>query len=216
MMPTKTKLGTSMAGRLIDLSRLDPPLPSRLVIDSSTVIDWLILATRSAAASAPAAPAQQRAARFVARLVSQRVSGLVTTTSLTEILHFVVKSRFRAELPNFQADLRARYPDVRRHSWGHLFKARSDLLAEFIPGLDQTRQLMSVNHLFVLQPSDLEDIPSGRALDDELVRTMARYELDSSDAAILLEARRAGVTAVASSDADFQRARLDFDVYTWL
>lgn len=205
-----------MAGSLIDLSRHDSSLPSRLVIDSSTIIDWLILATGSAAASVPPALAQQQTARFVMRLVSQRVSGLVTPTSLAEILHFVVKSRFRAEIPNYQADLRTRYPGVRRHNWEHLFKTRSDLLAGFVPGLDQTRRLMGVNNLFVLQPDDLGPIPSGRTLDDELVRTMARYELDSNDAAILIDARRAGIAAVASSDADFRRARLDFDVYTWL
>lgn len=75
---------------------------------------------------------------------------------------------------------------------------------------------MRVNNLVLLQPADLGDIPSGRTLDDELVRTMERYELDSNDAAILLEAQRAGITAVASSDPDFRRAQIDFDVYTWL
>lgn len=152
----------------------------------------------------------------MSRLVSQRVAGLVTPTSLAEILHFVVKSRFRAELPNFQDDLRTRYPDVRRYCWEHLFKTRSDLLAEFIPGLDETRHLMRVNNPFVWQPDELGPIPSGRTLDDELVRTMARYELDSNDAAILIDARRAGISAVVSSDADFRRARLDCDVYSWL
>jgi hypothetical protein len=104
---------------------------------------------------------------------------------------------------------------VRRHRWEHLFKTRSDLLAEFIPGLNATRQLMIVNNLFVLQPDELGPIPSGRSLDDELVRTRARCELDSSDAAILIDAGRAGISAVASSDADFRRAHLDFDVYIW-
>jgi predicted nucleic acid-binding protein len=205
-----------MPGSLIDLSQIDPPLPSRLVIDSITVIDWLIFVTQSAAATTHPGLAQERAARFVARLVSQRVAGLVTSTSLAEMLHFAVKSRFRAELPNFQAELRMRCPDVRRPGWEHLFKIRSDLLSGFIPGLDQIRRLMSGNNLFVLQPSDLNDIPSGRSLDDELVRTMARYSFDSSDAAILIDADRAGISAIVSSDADFRRARLDFDVYTWL
>lgn len=205
-----------MPGSLIDLSHVDPPLPPRLVIDSSIVIDWLLFATQAAAATARSGPAQERAARFVTQLVSQRVPGLVTPTSLAEILHFVVKSRFRAELPNFQAELRRQYPDVRRPGWEHLFKYRSDLLSAFIPGLDQTRRLMSGSNIFVLQPSDLNDIPSGRSLDDELVRTMARYSLDSNDAAILIDAGRAGIAAIASSDADFRRAHLDFVVYTWL
>jgi predicted nucleic acid-binding protein len=104
---------------------------------------------------------------------------------------------------------------VRRYDWQHLFKANSALVKQIAVDLDQMRLLMRMGNLILLQPDDLGPIPSGRTLDDELVRTMERYELDSNDAAILLEARRAGIAAVASSDADFQRAQLDFDVYTW-
>jgi len=71
------------------------------------------------------------------------------------------------------------------------------------------------NRIFVLQPEERGPIPSGRALDDELVQTMARYRLDSNDAAILGEVRRAGIEAIAPADRDLRRARLDFDVYTW-
>lgn len=75
---------------------------------------------------------------------------------------------------------------------------------------------MRVNNLALLQPSDLGPIPSGRPLDEELVWTMERCELDSNDAAILIEARRAGVAAIATADPDLRRVSLDFDVYTWL
>ena len=75
---------------------------------------------------------------------------------------------------------------------------------------------MAVNNLLFLQPDDIGPIPSGRALDDELVRTMERYELDSSDAAILIEAARAGVFSIATADPGLHRAQLDFDVYAWL
>ena len=54
------------------------------------------------------------------------------------------------------------------------------------------------------------------SLDDELVRTMARYELDSNDAAILIEAACASVFNIATADPDLHRAQLDFDVYAWL
>lgn len=141
--------------------------------------------------------------------------GLVTSVSLNELFHFMLKSRYRVELPNYRTDLQARYPNVRRHGWEHLFKARSDLLRQFAPGFERIRRLMIGSRLLALQPEDLGSITSGRTLDEELVWTMERYELDSNDAAILIEARRAGVTAIASSDADFRRAQLDFDVYTW-
>ena len=104
---------------------------------------------------------------------------------------------------------------MRRHGWEHLFKARSDLIRAFVAKLDQVRRLMEAANLLVLQPDDLGPISSGRTLDDELARTMERYELDSNDAAILVEARRAGVLAIASLDPDLRRAALDFDVYAW-
>lgn len=45
---------------------------------------------------------------------------------------------------------------------------------------------------------------------------MTAYALDSSDAAILVEARRAGVADVATLDADLRRAAADFTIHTWL
>jgi predicted nucleic acid-binding protein len=204
-----------MAGSVVDLASPTTRLPSRLVLDSSIVIDWLVTVTRLSQSSTPTT-AQLRASRLVGRLVSEQAAGLLTSTCVAEVFHFVVKSRYRAELPNYQADLLASYPNVRRHGWEHLYKARSDLLRQFAPGLHRVRRLMTGNRLLVLQPSDLGGIPSGRSLDEELVRAMARYELDSNDAAILIEAQRAGVTSVATADPDLHRARLDFDVYTWI
>ena len=205
-----------MAGSLVDLSLRGTRLPARLVVDSSILIDWLLTVTRFTAAAPSPTPTQHRASQLVSRMRSEQTTGLVTSTCLDEVLHFVVKSRYRAELPNFQADLLAHYPNVRRHGWEHLYKARSDLLKRFAPGLHRVRRLMTGNRLLILQPDDLGAIPSGRTLEDEWVRTMERYELDSSDAAILIEAQRAGVASIATSDPDLTRARLDFDVYTWL
>lgn len=173
------------------------------------------MATRLAATGPGPTVTQLRANALVDRIRVERAVGLVTSISLNELFHFVLKSRYRAELTNYRADLQARYPNVRRHGWEHLCKARSDLLREFAPGFERIRALMVGSRLLVLQPEDLGSIPSGHSLEAELAWTMARYELDSNDAAILIEARRAGVTAIASSDADFRRARLDFDIYTW-
>ena len=204
-----------MAGSLVDLSLPSTRLPSRLVLDSGVIIDWLV-AKSQVAAVAPPTVAQLRAASLVGRLHTEHAVGLISPTSLNEVFHVVVKIGYRRELPNYRADLVARYPNVRRHGWEHLFKARSDLVQRIAPDLDRIRRLLAVNDLLVLQPDDLGEIPSGRALDDELVRTMERYELDSSDAAILIEAQRAGISGIATADADLLRARLDFDVYTWL
>lgn len=204
-----------MAGSLHDLATPGLTLPSPLVLDSSIVIHWMT-ALGWSAASIPATPVQIGAAQLVAQIVRSRGTGLITPTALNEVFHFVLKIGFRAALPDHQTDLAVRYPRVRRHEWYHLFKARSDLIAPIVADLDRARRLMLGNRLVVLQPDELGPIPSGRTLDDELIRTMARYELDSNDAAILIDARRAGIPAIASSDADFRRAQLDFDVYTWL
>ncbi len=203
-----------MAGGLFDLASPETRPPMELVLDSNVVIHWLtVVGWRGA--PVPPSPVQLGALRLVGQLVRTRGTGLVTPTSLNEVFHFVLKTGFRAALPDHQADLVARYPRVRHHEWYHLFKTRSDLVTEIEADLHRIRRLMLGNRLLVLQPADLDDIPSGRALDDELVRTMARYELDSNDASILIEASRAGITAIASSDPDFRRARLDFDVSTW-
>jgi predicted nucleic acid-binding protein len=180
------------------------------------VLDWLAAITRPAPPGMTPSPAQLQAVALVGRLQNERTAGLITPTGLNEILHVVIKTGYRSELRNYQADLLARYPNVRRHGWEHLFKARPDLIRQFAAALHRLRHLMAVNNLLVLQPDDLGPIPSGRTLDDELVRTMERYELDSSDAAILIEATRAGVFTIATSDTDLRRAQLDFDVYTWL
>jgi predicted nucleic acid-binding protein len=50
----------------------------------------------------------------------------------------------------------------------------------------------------------------------ELVEFVGAYGLDSSDAAILVEARRYGLTDIVTLDADMQRAQADFTIYTWL
>ncbi len=204
-----------MAGGLFDLASPDTQLPSELVLDSGVIIHWLT-AVGWRVAPIPPSPLQLGAVRLVGQIVRSKGSGLVTPTSLNEVFHFVLKTGFHAALPDYQQDLVARYPKVRRHEWYHLFKARSDFVTLIEADLNRIRRLMLGNRLLVLQPDDLGPIPSSRALDDELARTMARYQFASSDAAILIEARRAGVSAIASSDADFRRAQFDFDVDTWL
>jgi predicted nucleic acid-binding protein len=189
------------------------PIPARLILDSSVAIDWL---TATTAVAAPLTPAQHRAIVLVRHVQISHGVGLITPTSLNEIFHVVVKTGYRAELPNFRADLVSRYPDVKRHGWEHLFKTRPNLMKRFAADLDRIRQFMAASNLLFLQPDDLGEIPSGRSLEEEIIQTMGQFELDSSDTAILVEARRAGITTIATADPDLRRAHADFDVYTWL
>ena len=85
-----------------------------------------------------------------------------------------------------------------------------------LPPLEQLRLLIDAERLQFLQPVDLFDFPDDSLWETELLRLVGRYHLDTNDAAILLDAQRAGITAIATLDADLRRAQLDFDVYTWL
>lgn len=203
-----------MAGRLLDLADPATALPDRIVIDSSITIDWLVAVTQLATGVLPTL-GQRRAVAFFDALQTNGSVGLVTSTSFNEVFHFVVKAHFRAALPHHQSDLRQRYPNVRRYGWEHLYKARSDLLKQFAPEFERVRQLLNAAGLLFLQLGDLEDLPSGQPRDEVMLRVMTRYELDTSDASILLEARQAGIPRLATADPDLLRAALDFDVYTW-
>lgn len=206
-----------MPGRLIDLSSSLSELPERLIVDAN-IIEWLrfVLSPFSIEPQPARTLAQSRASHFIANLRRRRVVGLVTSTGFDEVCHALLKARFRQALPDYQPDLSARFPNVRRHDWHHLYKARGDLVSLFVSDLHKARDLMRSNGLFVLQPDDLSPIASGRTWDEELIWTIDRYQLDSSDAAILVDARRAGVASIASTDPDLRRAQLDFDVYTRL
>lgn len=101
-------------------------------------------------------------------------------------------------------------------SWRDLYKADAAILTAFRGQLDILYDLFTVNGARILAPDDLGPIPSGRAFADELIHLVGMYGLDSSDALILMEAQRFGVTDVVTLDADTQRAQADFTGSTWL
>jgi predicted nucleic acid-binding protein len=202
-----------MAGRLIDLADPSIPLPNRLVFDASVIIDWLLAIANET--TMQLSPQLQQAHALVDRMHRQGGIGFVTSTSLTEIHHFLVKPEFRALLPRYRADILARYPQARRPDWSQLYKVHPELVRQFLPRLDEIRRLIIANDLLILQPQELAPIRSDRSLEESLLQTMARYALDSSDAAIVMEARRAGLTNLVTSDRDLWRASSDMDVYTW-
>lgn len=149
---------------------------------------------------------------FLAATAAQNGLAFVAPTTVVELAHLVIEAGFSANLPN--------HPDVstgRPYSnWKQLYKRRSGLIRTYVRDIENLRQSLEANDIFVLQPDDLSPLADGRRFEDELIRLVRRYELDSSDAAILLEAHRAGIDSVATQDVDMQRARRDFDVYTWL
>lgn len=202
-----------MANMLIDLSHSTITLPDRLVLDSNVVIDWLL--AQAHVTPEPLLHQYRRARELVNRMHQQGSTGLITGTSLNEIFHFMVKAAFRAALPHHLAALREHFPSVRRPTWNQLYKMDSSLFRQIVPNLEQIRRLMANNDLLVLQPVEISQITSGRSLEEELLWAMGRYELDSSDAAIVIEAQRAGVRSLVTSDRDLWRARLDLDIYTW-
>lgn len=205
-----------MAGSLVDL--VDPRivLPDRLVVDSNIVIDWLLGEGNVVVPNASVTVAQERAIRFVVRLQNDGATGVIASTSMEEIFHVILKLGYRRALPAHGLDLADRFPNIKRPGWEHLFKARSDLVKRFVPTMNEAIVAIRASQFVLLQPDDLGPIPSGQPLEDELIGTMERYELDSADAAILVAARRAGIDAIVTADRDLQRARLDFDVFTWL
>lgn len=136
-------------------------------------------------------------------------------TSFTELAHIVVRARYLDELPARRA--LAQMQQIRPPSgWIELYKQDPSILGFLLPDFQRLRRLLTANRFLVLDPDDLGPSPIGRRFDDELVHTMTAYALDSSDAAILVEARRAGVADVATLDADLRRAAADFTIHTWL
>lgn len=208
-----------MAGSLVDLNQPGVQVPPFSVVDSSVVIDWLEATYGMGVAATRVTPGHDRALWFFRSLESHQTRGFVTSISFNEFFHYLVRERFAATIADHLPVLAARFPSIRSpraYRWQHLLKARSELLRTFVDDVDEIRLRMIASGLTFLQPTDLGPIPSGRSLDEEMLDLMARYELDTGDAAILLEARRAGVTSIVTADADLHRAQADFDVYTWL
>ncbi len=160
--------------------------------------------------------AAARAAQFFRSLQAQGAVGLLTATSGAELFHVALQAIYRRALPTYQAQLARALPTKRRHTWQDLYKLRPDLIPPALPALERLRGALRANGLVFLQPEDLGSLPAGRPIETELLRFVGRYQLDTGDAAILLEAQRAGVFNIATMDADLQRAQANFDVYTWL
>ncbi|MBA2276159.1 MAG: PIN domain-containing protein [Chloroflexia bacterium] len=200
-----------MPGRLVDLGRHGVQLPDSLIVDTSLVVAGLNFANRL-----PTLPSTPRATRFFDLLRNQGSLGLLTSVVAQELFHVAIRELFRAEVANHHAALAEAFPTRRRFDWLDLFKVMPGLLDTFSPELERLRHVLALTGLKMLQPHDLAPLPSGHRFERELLRMVSHYRLDTNDAAILLDAQRAGVMSIATLDADLRRAQLDFDVYTWL
>lgn len=200
-----------MPGSLINLSEPGHRLPPYLVLDRN------LLVTRFLASYETSLPnSTVKAEQLFRLLVTTQSTGVITSVVWAEVLHHMIRAHYRRALSDARALLRSAYPRSRGHTWQQLYKLRPELMQRLVPELERLRLLLRANGLDFVQPDDLEPVPSGTTVDEELIRIIGQYQVDSSDAAILLEGRRAGVMSIASLDTDMRRAQLDFDVYTWL
>jgi predicted nucleic acid-binding protein len=160
--------------------------------------------------------AAHRASQFFQNLVANNGIGIVTPTAYTEFIHVAVKARYRHIYDLMTpVDRGTKYGRPVRN-WKDLYKQDETLLQVFLPNLRAIRQGLIANGLLLVAPEELGPVPSGRSHDTELVELVGTYGLDSSDAAILVEARRYGLTDIVTLDVDMQRAQIDFNIYTWI
>ena len=193
-------------GKVVDLAA-GAPLPERFGLDSNVLATRFIPQTRVTASDA-ARRARVRA--FFGACRTQGVTGFVPSIVLLEFIHVAIKAKYTADLTTYASTIGG------KKYWELLYKARPDLLHGYRPGLRRLLRLMRLANLVVIQPSDLAPLPDDRRLEAELIDSVDRYLLDTRDAAILLEMRRAGLDAIVTEDPDLRRAATDFDIYTWL
>ena len=210
-MTTPIRTIVNSMGNLFDLSVAGHYLPDRVVIDSNLIVVHLL-----AAFPTPDPVVAARAAWLFGGLVSGATLAIVTPTIAAEVFHIAVKARYRAELPNHGLALARALPGRKRFDWIDLYKLDPTILQRFGPALQRLRQVMLRYNLYFLQPDDFQPMPPEAPTEEALLDLMSRYGLDSNDAAILLEAQRAGITSIATLDRDLQRAAPGFDIYTWL
>lgn len=199
-----------MPGNLVDLGQPGLVLPGRITIDSSLLVARWLAGVRPSLHHQAAL-----AAAFFRRLRAGGTVGFVPSVALHETLHIALATEYRLVLPVHRAVLQEALPGKRRFDWDDLYKVRPDLIPQFRLALTGLWPFLAHYNLAVLQPTDLGPLAPGQLLEDALLDAVIRYQLDTNDAAILLETHRAGIAGIATLDADLRHAARDFDVYTW-
>jgi len=197
-----------MSHKLIDMSTTPVRLLNPVVVDANVVVaQFLALGTRGSPRSAA------RINRFFADLASAEYRAILTPTGYSEVLHAAIRVRYEQELRLNREQITARC-GRRITSWNELYNRDPSIAREHEPVLDDLRHAFIGTNIAIATPTDLGPIPSGRPFDEELVRLIGRYGLDTNDALILMEASRLGISAIVTMDRDMHRALPDFDIYT--
>jgi len=204
-----------MPGSVVDLSNPGTSFPDPVVVDTNLIVEHLVVPYIPILSASPVTVAAQRAGAFFHALIANNGTGIVTPMVFTELVHAAVRIRYRQERLRLGPVGQQRYGRPIT-DWLALYKQDETILQAFLPDLEQLRRLLVASGLLFVGPDALGPITSGRSHDEELVHLVGTYGLDSGDAVILMEARRYGVIDIVSLDVDFQRARADFDIYTWL
>lgn len=185
-------------------------LPPTIIVDSN-----LVIAKHFTAFHTPHPWIEQAADRFFDILELNDSIGLITLIGLNELLHFAIRARYQSALLELREALAKARPRQRRFGWIDLYKARPDILQTITDELEDLQRLLMLKGLVYVQPRDVLPLPDNQLLEYALLDHIRRYQLDTNDAAMLLEARRAGIMSIATLDSDIRRAAVDFDVYTW-
>lgn len=204
-----------MPGNVVDLSVGRPRFPDIVVVDTNPIVEYVLVPSIGERTPAPVAIASEPASAFFEAVYAHNGTGIVAPTTLVEFVHTAVRDRCKQERLRLRSKGR---PSGERPigDWLALSKQDETVLRAFLPHLEQPRRLSIANGLLLVAPDCLGPIPSGRACDEEPVRHLGTYGLDSGDAVILMEARRYGVADIVALDKDLRRARADFTVFTWL
>jgi predicted nucleic acid-binding protein len=203
-----------MPGSVIDLSVPGQTFPDPVVVDANLIVEYLLAPFVAVLPPSSITRNAERAAAFFQALIVRNGTGIVTPTAFAEVIHVAVKATYQQALRRLGPAARQTYCRPIK-DWLSLYKQDATILQAFRPDLEQLRRLLIANGLLFLGPDQLGPILSGRTFDEELVHLVAVYGLDSSDALIVMEAQRCGVTDIVTLDAELQRTRADFDIYTW-
>lgn len=198
-----------MAGSVVDLSDPTTSLPEIIAIDSNIIIERV-------AAAFGFQPSQingPRAEQFLQRLSQDDSIGIVTPAVHAELLHILVKFRYRSELIRNRTALIQEYGPL--SSWVDLYKRDPSILQGMRVDLERLTAVLLASGIHMLSTDEMTLLAWGHSLEEQLIDTMCRFGLDSTDATILIEAQRIPTLDIATFDADMLRAQSDFTIYTW-
>lgn len=188
---------------LCDIADPALPLPPQLVVDSS-----LLLALRPGDDNPNALAAQRFIRRLRPQIAAYQTVAWLLMPVLQECYHVILANSLRRTWAAM--DTAARPPN-----WLVMYKRQPELLRVGFPELAEFGRILATIPMTPVQPGDLATYAGGEPWEERLHYFITAYYLLPQDALILTEAKRLGVSAVATLDQDWQRAA-EFDVYTCL